>query len=135
MSEENIEILRAFYEAFNRRLFDDALQYLHPECELYPAVPAPGEPRHYHGRTEAREFMVERIPDAWNAMTVEFKEEPIEAPDGRTLAVEQWRARGRDGIEIDTEVTDIYAFRDGLIARVDGFTDKGEALEAAGLWG
>ena len=41
--------------------------------------------------------------------------------------------RGRDGIEIDTEVNDLYAFRDGLIVRIDGFRDSADALEAAGL--
>jgi hypothetical protein len=41
--------------------------------------------------------------------------------------------RGRDGIEIDTELTDVYAFRDSLIVRVDGFRDKAKALEAVGL--
>jgi hypothetical protein len=57
----------------------------------------------------------------------------IELPDGRILAVENWRVRGRDGIEIDTELTDLYAFRAGLIVRVDGFRDRAEAFEAAGL--
>jgi ketosteroid isomerase-like protein len=132
MSEENVEALGLFYEAFNGRLFDDALQYLHPECQIYPALPAPGEPRHYRGRAEARVFMEELLPAAWEAVTVEFKE-TIEAPDGRVLAVERWRVRGRDGIEIDTEVTDAYAFRDGLIVRIDGFADKAQALAAAGL--
>jgi len=133
MSQENAKTLRAFHEAFNRRLFDVALQHLHPECEIYPAITPPDAPSHYRGHEEARGYMAEHIPDAWEAMTVEFKEQPIEAPDGRTLALERWRVRGRDGIEFDTEVTDIYEFRDGLIARIDGFTEKAEALEAAGL--
>ena len=42
--------------------------------------------------------------------------------------------RGRDGIEIDRELPRaIFTFRNGLIVRIDGFTDKAEALEAAGL--
>ena len=132
MSEENLETIRLFYEAFNRRLFDDALKYLHPECEISTALRAPGEPRHFRGREEARVFIVELLADTWEAVTVEFKE-IIEAPDGRVLAVERWRTRGRAGIELDTELTDVYAFREGLIVRVDGFTDKAQALEAAGL--
>jgi hypothetical protein len=65
-------------------------------------------------------------------MTVEIKE-MIEAPENRIRAVERWHCGGRDGIEFDTEVADLYAFRDSLIIRVDGFRDKAEALEAAGL--
>jgi ketosteroid isomerase-like protein len=133
MSEENVETIRLFYEAFNRRLYEDALHYLHPECEICPAITAPGNPAAYRGREEARAYMEEQIADAWEVMTAEFKEQPVEVPDGRILAVERWRVRGRDGIEFDTEVTDVYAFRDGLIVRVDGFMEKAKALEAAGL--
>jgi ketosteroid isomerase-like protein len=131
MSQENVETLGFFYEAFNRRDFDAALQYVHPECEVFPAIWFPTEPSNYRGRDGAMEYFKQAAID-WEALTVEFKE-TIEAPDGRTLAVERWRARGRDGIEFDTEVTDAYAFRDGLIVRVDGFRDKAEALKAAGL--
>jgi ketosteroid isomerase-like protein len=131
MSQENFETIRGIYEAFNRRDIDDALQYLHPEYELYPALEPLGGRTQYRGREGAREFF-ELITDVWESMTVEFKE-TIEVPDGRILAIERWRVRGRDGIEIDTELTDIYAFRDGLIVRVDGFRDKAEALKATGL--
>ena len=53
--------------------------------------------------------------------------------DGRILSVDLWRFRGREGIEIDRELPTLYAFRDGLIVRIDGFTDQAEAFEAAGL--
>jgi len=35
--------------------------------------------------------------------------------------------------EIERELPTLYTFRDGLIVRIDGFTEKAEALEAAGL--
>ena len=41
--------------------------------------------------------------------------------------------RARDGIETGFQLTDIYTFRDGLIIRIDGFRERAEALEAAGL--
>jgi ketosteroid isomerase-like protein len=131
MSREGLETIGRFYQAFNRGDIDAAVEYLHPECELYPALTGPGGRDHYRGREGAREFF-ELITDAWETMTVEFKE-TIEAPDGRIVGVERWRVRGRDGIEIDTELTDIYTFRDGLIVRGDGFRDKADGLEAAGL--
>jgi hypothetical protein len=43
--------------------------------------------------------------------------------------------RGRDDIELELALPNLYTFRDGLIVRIDGFTDKAEALEAAGLPG
>ena len=47
--------------------------------------------------------------------------------------VDAWRVRGRDGIEIDTQLIDIYEFRDGMLIRTEGLTDKAEAFKAVGL--
>jgi hypothetical protein len=41
-------------------------------------------------------------------------------------------ARAR-GVETEIQLTEVYAFRDGLVVSVDGFREKAEALEAAGL--
>jgi ketosteroid isomerase-like protein len=131
MSEENVEALRRAYEAFNRRDFDGVVEILHPEVELSPALVGPGVPSHCRGREEAKAYF-ETISDVWETQTIEPKE-LIVAPDGRVLVVENWRSRGRDGIEIDTVMTDVYEFRDGLCLRIEGFRVKSEALEAAGL--
>jgi ketosteroid isomerase-like protein len=131
MSEQNVEILETLHEAINRRDVVRALECLHPGVELRPAIPAPDMPSQFLGRDGAREFL-EGISDAWRSMTVEIKE-TIQVSENQILAVERWRASGRQGIEADVEVTDLYAFRNGLISGVDGFRDKMEALEAAGL--
>jgi ketosteroid isomerase-like protein len=131
MSQENVETIQRVYDAFNRHDLDHAAQQLHPDCELYPALVGPGQRSQYLGRDAAREFF-ELISDVWETMAVEAKR-IIELPEGRILAVENWHIRGRDGIEIDTELTDLYAFRDGLIIRVDGFRDRAKAFEATGL--
>jgi hypothetical protein len=52
---------------------------------------------------------------------------------GRILSIDQWRLRGREGIEIKRELPTLYTFRDALIVQIDGFTEKADALEAAGL--
>jgi ketosteroid isomerase-like protein len=132
MSEENVELLYRAQAAFNRRDLDEGVQYLHPEVELRPGVVGPDiTVGPYCGREGVRQFW-ETINDAWVAQTLE-PTEIIEAPGDRVLVVERWHVRGRDGLELDFEVIDVYAFRDGLIVRIDGFTDRGEALEAAGL--
>jgi ketosteroid isomerase-like protein len=131
MSSANVEILGSFYEAFNRRDYDAVLRYLDPEIALYPAVPLPDTDAEYLGRRGMREFI--RIAfETWQTVIVEPKE-MVEAPGERVLAIEWWDVRGRDGIELDFELIDVYAFHDGLIVRIDGFRDKAEALEAVGL--
>jgi ketosteroid isomerase-like protein len=48
MSEENVEIVRAFLDAYNRLDLDGAFDYLHPDIELLGY-----EGRHERGRESA----------------------------------------------------------------------------------
>jgi ketosteroid isomerase-like protein len=131
MHGENVEILGSFYDAFNRRDFDALLRCLDPELELHPGVPLPDADARYVGRPGMKEF-IRLAFEIWETVTVEPKE-LVEAAGERVLAIERWHNRGRDGIELDFELTDVYAFRDRLIVRIDGFLDKAKALEATGL--
>jgi hypothetical protein len=75
---------------------------------------------------------METVTNAWDVYLVE----PVEttaAPGVRVLVVEHWHARGRDGIEFDFELIDVYSFRDGLVVRIDGYRDRSEARAGAGL--
>jgi ketosteroid isomerase-like protein len=127
---EGIDRWQELFEPFNRRDWDAALELFDPEVELYPALVGPGVRSRYQGRDEVTGFF-ETITDVWESLTVEL-EEVIDKGD-RVIAVENWRARGREGIEINTRLVDVYRFRDGLVVRAEGFRDKEEALEAAGL--
>jgi ketosteroid isomerase-like protein len=125
-----MKIVRRFHEAVNRGEFDNAVQLMDPGVETYPGVAVVDVSQRYKGREEMREFF-ETISEGFQVV-VEL-EEMIEAPGNRVVAVERWKPRGRQGMELDFDVTDVYAFRDGLIVRVDGYLDKAEALEAAGI--
>jgi ketosteroid isomerase-like protein len=60
-------------------------------------------------------------------------EEFIDGGDRVVVAI-YFRGRGRrSGIEIDTRLYEIYFLREEKIVRVQEFTDRAEALEAAGL--
>jgi ketosteroid isomerase-like protein len=132
MSQQNVEKLRAAYEAFNRGDFDGFVRYMDPEIEVHPGVMAPDAARQYLGRQAVRNFLVNIVGGPWEAVTAE-PQEIIETEDGRVLSVDRWRFRGRDGIEVERELPNLYTFREGLILRIDGFTDRAEALDAAGL--
>ena len=43
----------------------------------------------------------------------------------------QGRGRG-SGVEVDARFYDVYTLRDGLIVRMDQFTERSQALEAVG---
>jgi ketosteroid isomerase-like protein len=131
MSRENLEVLRRLNDAFNRRDVDDAMRYLDPEVELHPGIQVPDEESSYLGRDGLREWF-RSATEPWDAIAVEHRE-LIDRPEDRVLAVERWTFRGRDGIELELELPDVYTFRGGLILRIDGFTDKAEARKAVGL--
>ena len=130
MSQENVEVLRLVYEAWNRRP-DEILPFLDPEVESSPGLLPPGEEREFLGREGVREW-IRSVTDAWVATRVEPKER-IEISNDRFLAIDLWHFHGRDGIEVEEELPTIFTFRNGLIVRIDGFTDRTQALEAAGL--
>ena len=51
----------------------------------------------------------------------------------RVVVTLRLRGRGHgSGVEIDALFYEIYTLRDGKIIRMDEFTDRAEALEAAG---
>jgi ketosteroid isomerase-like protein len=134
MPQGNVEVVRSLFEAVNRRDYASAVEYVHPEAEICPGIAGldtagPGSGSRLCGRDELRQYLED---DTWETATVEL-EEVTETPDGRVVAVERWHMRGRDGIEIDANCTDVYSFREGLIVRGDGFRDKAKALEAVGL--
>ncbi len=127
-----MEKLRAAYEAFSRGNFDGFLRYVDPDVVLNPGVTAPDAQAQYLGRQALREFFVTIAAGPWEAVIVEPLE-MIETEDDRVLCVERWRFQGRDGIELERELSSLFTFREGLIFRIEGFTDRGEALEAVGL--
>ena len=131
MSQENLDSLRRLAEAFTRRDFDRAIQSFDENVEVRPAVEGVDVATVYRGRAEFREFLG-LITDAWETLTVELTD-AVEAPGERVVAVECWRFRGRDGLALESELVDVYTFRQGLIVRVQGFRNRAEALEAVGL--
>jgi ketosteroid isomerase-like protein len=88
MSQENVEVIQRFHEAFNRSDFDEALEFAHPEIELYPAYVGLDVDSEYRGRDGVRTFL-ETIDDGFDTYTV-APEEMIEVGDDRVLVVERW---------------------------------------------
>ena len=94
MSEENVEILRLFYEAEPDG--EDVLQYLDPVVELYPGIEAPDQGMRYVGWDGWREFMADAI-GSWEGVDIEPRER-FEATENRILAIDNWVFRGRTAL-------------------------------------
>jgi ketosteroid isomerase-like protein len=131
MSEENVEIVRAFIDALNRGDWDAAVEDFASDIEL-DATRALGEWRGVHtGPGEAMRAW-ERFVEPWDSVNSEVEE----LIDGGEQVVSRLSAtlRGRDGIELKTRNSWLWRFRDGQVTRlVIGYETTQEALDAAGL--
>jgi ketosteroid isomerase-like protein len=124
MSEENVEVVRQFL------LLDveEALAYADPEIVWNPAEESAAEGH------DAVRASLERWKGEWD--DYEMLPEEFEQLGDRVVVVVNFRARGRaSGIEVDGRLYDVYTLRDGKIVRMDQFTQRSEAREAAGLQG
>ena len=131
MSQENVEIVRRAYEAFNRRELSSAAAVFARDAEWVPYLAALEE-RIYRGR-DAIEAMWREILTDVPDFSIRLIRVVAEPPDMAVAQVE-FRGTGKtSGAEIRETVFQTASFRDGKVTRVQGFRSLAEALEAAGL--
>ena len=127
MSQENVEIVRSIYEAFNRRDWDAVFRNQHPDTEQI--LPPPAGP--YVGREEIQGYW-EELQTAFDASSAE-PEEVFESGD-RVVVVVKGRARPKgSSAEIENRTGHLWTFRDGKVASMRVFPQPEKALEAAGI--
>jgi ketosteroid isomerase-like protein len=128
MSQVNVEIVRrAFeFEVSGQGGRAEALADFDPNVVMNPVEEAPS-----YGLNAFRDNF-KRWSSAWDELEV-TAEEFIDGGD-RVLVIARHRGRGRgSGAEVETLFYEVYTLRAGKIVRVDEFTKRAEALEAAGL--
>jgi ketosteroid isomerase-like protein len=131
MSEENVEMVRRGYEAYNRGDLDGMVADFAPTFEYVTTGAVPDATGVYRGAEGYKEFL------GW--MRSEFESprvavhELIEAGD-QVLASVSLRGRGKQsGVETNWDIWHLWTVRDGKVVRGQTFTGSDEALEAAGL--
>jgi ketosteroid isomerase-like protein len=129
MSQENVEIMRAYFEAWNAGDMDAVRELYDPDAILRMPEGWP-EPGPYVGR-EAVWREIEQLRDSWDADAFEQVSDFIDVGD-RVAARFIWRGEGR-GPEANMEYTHVYTLRKGKIFGVEFFSDHAQALEAVGL--
>jgi ketosteroid isomerase-like protein len=132
MSQEEVEIVRAAIDAFNRRDLAAVTERFDPEIEWAPGGPAAVERAVYRGRDEVSSGFAA----TWEAWEL-FRVQESEVRDLEDSVLWLGRARLRGGashVELDQEFAIHFLVRGGKIIRAHGFPGWHEALEAAGLW-
>jgi ketosteroid isomerase-like protein len=130
VSEENVQVARRSFEAFNARDADELVAVSDPDCEWLP-FRAQLEGTAYRGHDGVRRFLRDMTED-WTS----YRVEPIGFREGgdRVVVTGRVGATGRSG-GMDMEFTAgfILELRDGRIVRVRSYDDPAAALAAAGL--
>ena len=131
MPQGKVEMVRLAMEAFGRRDFDTALEYMTEDATWAPFL-ARTETSLLRGKSEIRAAW-ERQFEVMDDLRAEILEVIADEND-RVITWTLMRARGQ-GSDMPTEgrVAHVFTFRDGLVSNVESFDTVSDALKAAGL--
>ena len=133
MSEENVETARMAFEAWNRRDLQSVLDLFHPDVVWEENVQVfPGMDRIYRGHEGFLKWDRDAFSEVWESIAVE----PLEFIDAGDHVVALLRLSGKgqgSGVDVELAIYNVLTFRDGKVAWRRLYTDRAEALEAAGL--
>jgi uncharacterized protein len=131
MSQENVEIVRMAYDAFERGDLDAVSQLQAPTIEWQTSVEDPDAATH-RGRAAVRRY-IEGYMETFPRLRADL-EECVEAGGDRVLATVRYTGRARaSGMDMDWRQWLIYTIEDGMIVRSAEYFDRDQALGAAGL--
>jgi ketosteroid isomerase-like protein len=129
MSQENVEAVRAGFEAWNASGEPD-FSIFHPELVYHPRADEP-DPTAHVGRDEY-ERLFRGYVESFAEVTIEILE-LIDAGD-RVIASTVLHGRvSAGGAELKDAYVFVYKLRDGLIMEGWEYRTRQEALEAVGL--
>jgi ketosteroid isomerase-like protein len=132
MSQENVEIVRQNLDAFDRRDRAAWLALHVRDCEVIPSAMWP-EVDVIRGREAAWDFYIE-VTEPFQRRSLAQDTEAVDAAPDKVLVHYQTVMRGRaSGADVELNYWALITFGEGKILRDEWFTDRAEALEAAGL--
>jgi ketosteroid isomerase-like protein len=131
MSEENVEIARRAYTALAEEGVEALLVFADPEFEVTTPPSLASEPDTYRGHDGVRRWFG-AFSDGLEGVYFEGRE--FMAAGDQVLVDTVLHARGRTtGIDVEQHAFLLWTLREGLAVRVLIFTERGPALEVAGL--
>jgi ketosteroid isomerase-like protein len=129
MSQENVELARAFFVAWNARDAEGVDRMLHPDAKITRLSDRAGFPQPSWGANTSEYFS--HLDDAWASLTVEIAE--FRDSGDSVVALGRMCGVGRaGGVEVDRPFATVFTIRAGRFSRVDSFGSWDDALEAAG---
>ena len=133
MSQENVEIVRAVFEAWNAGDMEALFAHFHPELVYHPRADEP-DPSPHVGR-DVYERLVHGFVDSFSEVTFEVLE-LIDAGDHvitSTVLHAVLHGQGSASAGVSDTYVFVHKLRDGLVVEGWEYRTKQEALEAVGL--
>ena len=129
MSQQNLDLFHEGTAAWNRGDYEVLVDMCHPDVEWSFSDRLPDATGEIRGKDAVRSFF-ERFTGDWAEICIR-PERLVDAGDD-VVALVEFVARGRDGIEASMHFVHVWTIRDRLIVRFRGFKTFDEALEAVG---
>ena len=128
MSQENVDLVRAGFAAFERGDMTGMLDLLADDLVVYRADPDGATYRGKEGFLEATADWTEGFSD-WTVVPEEF----IEAGDSVVAQVRQVVRGEASGISVEGAFWFVFEVHDARVTKLSFYVRESEALEAAGL--
>jgi ketosteroid isomerase-like protein len=131
MSQENVEVVRAAFEAFGEGDMEAVLRLCDENIEITQAAELLGATRTQHGHAGVLEaFAI--WPDLWDDYRVEIVR--LSEIGDHVLATTINRGRGKDsGVPVEMPFTFLFSVRSGKVVQWRLFMREEQAIEAVGL--
>jgi ketosteroid isomerase-like protein len=132
MSEENLNIARQGYEAFNRGDIDAVLSIMDPNIEWQePDVEGLPFRGTHHGPEAVANNVFGLVEEHWDGLHVEA-EEFLDAGD-RVIVLGRFQGTGKaTGRTLDAPYAHVWTLRDGRLVHFRNYTDTANFLQALG---
>jgi ketosteroid isomerase-like protein len=131
VSQDNIAVLRAGFDALSSGDEARILAFAHPDFETVVPPTLSAEPDTYRGHDGIRRYF-KLFDDAME--DVRFEAERAWEAGESVVAVVRLTARGKTtGIRVEQRIAQVWTIRDGRALRAQTFPKLSEALAAAGL--
>jgi ketosteroid isomerase-like protein len=129
MSQENVEVVRAAFEAWNSGDMDALRETYDPDAIVVRGLEGWPEPGPFIGR-EAIMQAYEQLREAWNTDAMELLS--VSDSADRVVVRQLWHGAGH-GPEARIEFSQVFTLRKGKVFLLEYFWNHAEALEAVGL--
>ncbi len=129
---ESVDLVKRGIEAINTEGWEALVPLIDADFELVTNSAVALEPDTYRGEAGLRRYF-ESFEDAMEEIRILPDSDPVGAGD-RVVVSFRLSARGKEtGIVAEQAAHMLWTIRDGRALRVEFFTERGAALEAAGL--